>query len=91
MKYNGCYVTLLLSRTIDRLIHVASLLSFIPEKAAKKIEKVQAFTEIHLFNLLFIFSFISYLQICFLISLRFHRPIGQHAYISFLAWLEHFV
>ena len=25
------------------------------------------------------------------LSLHFHRPIGQHAYIGFLAWLEHFV
>ena len=25
------------------------------------------------------------------LSLHFHRPIGQRAYIGFLAWLEHFV
>ena len=62
---------------------IKNILSLVP-KADIKIVQLDLLGAAMVF-----FSFISYFQICF--SFNFHWPIGQHAYIGFLAWLEHFV
>ena len=64
---------------------IKSLLSLVP-KADIKIVQLDL-----LGVAMVLFSFISYLQIRFSLSLHFHRPIGQYAYTGFSAWLEHFV
>ena len=61
---------------------IKNFLSFVPKDDSKIVQLDLLGVAVVLF------SFISYLQVCFLISLRFHRPIGQHAYRLFsLAWV----